>query len=47
MTLALIELRHAKLRFGLLAGAVALLVFLVLFLATLGRTLLGPAGWPR
>src|SRR6266571_4882263 len=41
MTLALIELRRAKLRFGLLAGAVALLVFLVLFLATLGRTLLG------
>jgi putative ABC transport system permease protein len=41
MTFALTELRRAKLRFGLLAGAVALLVFLVLFLATLGRTLVG------
>jgi putative ABC transport system permease protein len=41
MTFALTELRRARLRFGLLAAAVALLVFLVLFLATLGRTLLG------
>jgi putative ABC transport system permease protein len=38
--LALTELRRAKLRYGLLSGAVALLVFLLLFLNTLSGTLL-------
>jgi putative ABC transport system permease protein len=41
MVLALAELRRGKMRFGLLAGALALLVFLALFLSTLGQTLLG------
>lgn len=40
MQLALSELMRAKLRFGLLAGAVGLLVFLLLFLNTLSQTLL-------
>ena len=40
MSLALLEMRRAKLRFGLLAGAVALLVFLVLFLSTLSGSLI-------
>ena len=40
MGLALLEMRRAKLRFGLLAGAVALLVFLVLFLSTLSGALI-------
>lgn len=40
MFLALKEMRRAKARFGLLAGAVALLVFLVLFLQTLQSGLL-------
>lgn len=40
MRLALLEMRRAKLRFGLLAGAVALLVFLVLFLSTLSGALI-------
>jgi putative ABC transport system permease protein len=39
MYLAFAELRRGRLRFGLLAAAVALLVFLALFLATLGQTL--------
>ena len=34
MNLALVEMRQVKLRFGLLAGAVSLLVFLVLLLTT-------------
>lgn len=40
MSLALIEMRRAKLRFGLLTGAVALLVFLVLLLTTLSAALI-------
>ena len=39
--LALAEIRRAKLRFGLLIGAVALLVFLILFQQTLAGALLG------
>lgn len=39
--LALAEMRRAKVRFGLLVGAVALLVFLLLFQQTLAGTLLG------
>jgi putative ABC transport system permease protein len=39
--LALREIRRAKLRFGLLAGAVGLLVFLILFQQTLMGTLVG------
>ena len=38
---ALRDLWRSKLRFGLLAGAIALLVFLLLFLNTLSATLLG------
>jgi len=41
MRLALAEIRRAKLRFGLLTGAVALLVFLILFQQTLAGALLG------
>ena len=41
MRLALAEIRRAKLRFGLLIGAVALLVFLILFQQTLASGLLG------
>jgi len=41
MRLSLAELRRAKLRFGLLTGAVALLVFLILFQQTLASALLG------
>ena len=41
MTLALREIRRAKLRFALLAGAVGLLVFLILFQQTLFGTLVG------
>ena len=41
MRLALREIRRAKLRFGLLAGAVGLLVFLILFQQTLMGTLVG------
>ena len=41
MTLALKELLRARLRFGLLAAAISLLVFLLLFLNTLSQTLLG------
>jgi putative ABC transport system permease protein len=40
MSLATIEIRRAKLRFGLLTGAVALLVFLILFMQTLSGQLL-------
>lgn len=40
MQLAVTEIRRAKLRFGLLTGAVGLLVFLLLFLNTLSATLL-------
>lgn len=40
MDLALKEVWRAKLRFGLLAGAIALLVFLLLFLNTLSSALL-------
>lgn len=40
MNLALTEMRRSKLRFGLLSGAVALLVFLVLFLSTLSNALI-------
>lgn len=40
MQLAFTEIRRAKLRFGLLTGAVGLLVFLLLFLNTLSGTLL-------
>jgi putative ABC transport system permease protein len=40
MSLAWTEIRRAKLRFGLLTGAVALLVFLILFLQTLSGQLL-------
>ena len=39
MNLALVEMRRSKLRFGLLAGAVSLLVFLVLLLTTLSNAL--------
>lgn len=39
MNLAFTEMRRAKLKFGLLSGAVALLVFLVLFLTTLSTAL--------
>ena len=41
MRLALAEIRRAKLRFGLLTGAVALLVFLILFQQALAGSLLG------
>ena len=41
MFVALRDLWRSKLRFGLLAGAIALLVFLLLFLNTLSATLLG------
>lgn len=41
MFLALREISRAKLRFGLLAGAVALLIFLILFQQTLLGTLVG------
>lgn len=41
MDLALKELWRAKLRFGLLTGAVSLLVFLLLFLVTLSQNLVG------
>jgi len=40
MRLSLAEMRRAKLRFGLLTGAVALLVFLILFMQTLSSQLL-------
>ena len=40
MNLAWTEIRRAKLRFGLLTGAVALLVFLIMFMQTLSGTLL-------
>jgi ABC-type antimicrobial peptide transport system permease subunit len=39
VNLALTEMRRSKLRFGLLAGAVSLLVFLVLLLTTLSNAL--------
>lgn len=39
MNLAFTEMKRAKLKFGLLSGAVALLVFLVLFLTTLSTAL--------
>jgi putative ABC transport system permease protein len=41
MFIALRDLRRSKMRFGLLAGAVALLIFLLLVLNTLSATLLG------
>ena len=41
MNLGLAEIRRARLRFGLLTTAVALLVFLVLLLSTLGGALVG------
>ncbi len=41
MRLGLRDLQRAKLKFGLFAGALALLVFLLLFLNTLSTTLLG------
>ena len=41
MFVALRDLWRSKLRFGLLAGAVGLLIFLLLFLNTLSSTLLG------
>ncbi len=41
MNLGLAEIRRARLRFGLLTTAVALLVFLVLLLTTLGGALVG------
>ena len=41
MRLGLRDLQRAKLKFGLLGGALALLVFLLLFLNTLSMTLLG------
>lgn len=41
MFIALRDIWRSKLRFGLLAGAVGLLVFLLLFLNTLSATLLG------
>ena len=40
MNLALTEMRRAKLRFGLLTSAVALLVFLIVFLSSLSGALL-------
>ena len=40
MNLALTEMRRAKLRFGLLTAAVALLVFLIVFLASISGALL-------
>jgi putative ABC transport system permease protein len=40
MSLAWTEIKRAKFRFGLLTGAVALLVFLILFLQTLSNQLL-------
>jgi putative ABC transport system permease protein len=40
MNLALTEMKRAKLRFGLLTAAVALLVFLIVFLSTLSGALL-------
>lgn len=40
MNLALTEMRRAKLRFGLLTAAVALLVFLIIFLSSLSGALL-------
>ncbi|MEI6621629.1 MAG: ABC transporter permease [Actinomycetes bacterium] len=40
MNLALLEIRRAKLRFGLLTVAVALLIFLVLFLSTISGALI-------
>lgn len=40
MNLALTEMRRAKLRFGLLTAAVALLVFLIVFLSSLSGALL-------
>ena len=40
MRLALAEIRRAKLRFGALTGAVALLVFLILFQQSLSGSLL-------
>lgn len=40
MNLALTEMKRAKLRFGLLTAAVALLVFLIIFLSTLSGALL-------
>jgi putative ABC transport system permease protein len=41
MRLGWADLRRARLKFGLLSGALALLVFLLLFLNTLSSTLLG------
>ncbi len=41
MNLATTEIRRAKLRFGLLTSAVALLIFLVLLLSTLSGALIG------
>ncbi len=41
MRLAIAEIRRARLRFALLTGAVALLVFLIVFQQTLAGTLLG------
>ena len=41
MFIAVRDLWRSKLRFSLLAGAIALLVFLLLFLNTLSATLLG------
>ncbi len=41
MFIAIRDLWRSKLRFALLAGAIALLVFLLLFLSTLSATLLG------
>lgn len=41
MRLGLLDLLRARLRFGLLAGALAVLVFLLLFLNTISATLLG------
>ena len=41
MRIAFAEIRRAKLRFGLLTGAVGLLVFLILFQQSLAGTLLG------
>lgn len=41
MNLALTEMRRSKLRFGLLTGAVSLLVFLVVLLTTLSNALVG------
>ena len=41
MRLALAEIRRPKLRFGMLTGAVTLLVFLILFQQSLAGSLLG------